>query len=310
MIVMVQFDESLGTKEVACVGAGVMGHSWATLFAIKGHRIWLQDISNENLDRALRWIEEALLLFSEKGLIGKREADSAFDRVKPTTNLTEAVSHAGFVIESVTESYEEKKQVFREMDEAAPKETILASGSSGLLMTEIQKATDNPERCIGAHGFNPPHLIPLVELVPGEATSEQTVKRTFQLMERLGKVPIIVKKEVAWYLGNRMQNSVFQAAYDIVDSGIASVEDVDLAMSTGLGIRWALYGPFLVSYFNTPSHLGRRRRTSGLVAKGYENYSLLKGRSFDDMVRWRNDRLIDVLRVLGHLLAPDTQTFT
>jgi 3-hydroxypropionate dehydrogenase (NADP+) len=304
---MAQFDESTGMKEVACVGAGVMGHSWAALFAVKGHLVWLHDISEESLDRALRWIEEALGLFSEKGLIRERAADAALGRVKPTTDLAEAVSHAGFVMESVTESYDVKKQVFREMDEAAPEETILASGSSGLLMTEIQKATGSPGRCIGAHGFNPPHLIPLVELVPGEATSEQTVERTFRLMEGLGKVPIVVKKEVAWYLGNRMQNSVFQAAYDIVDSGIASVEDVDLAMSTGLGIRWALYGPFLVSYFNTPSHLGRRRRTSGLVTKGYEEYSLLKGRSFDDMVRWRNSRLIDILHILGHLPGSDAR---
>ena len=294
-------NDSARKTEIACVGAGVMGHSWAVLFALNGYRVHIQDISEENLERALRWIKEALEIFSKKELIGKRDAESAFDRVRATTDLSKAVSHANFVMESVTERYDVKRHVFREMDEVAPEETILASGSSGLLMTEIQKVTKHPERCIGAHGFNPPHLIPLVELVPGEAASKATVERTYQLMEGIGKVPIVVKKEVAWYLGNRLQNSVYRAAYDIVDSGIASVEEVDLAMSTSLGIRWALYGPFLVSYFNTPSHLGQRSRTSGLVAEGYHDYSLLKGKSFDDMVRWRNNRLIDILSVLDRL---------
>ncbi|MBC8224355.1 3-hydroxyacyl-CoA dehydrogenase family protein [Candidatus Bathyarchaeota archaeon] len=286
---------------VACVGAGVMGHSWATLFAVRGYRVTLQDVSEDNLDRAMAWMRTALELMAEKEVIQESEVEPALSRVHPTTDLGEAVGEADFVLESVYEDYGVKREVFREMDAHAPEESILATGSSRLLITEIQKATERPERCIGAHGFNPPHLVPLVEIVPGEATSPETVEGTRALMEGLGKTPIVVRKEVAGYLGNRIQGAVLQAARDIVESGIATVEEVDLAVSTGIGLRWALYGPFAVTYFNTPSHLIDRYGLSGLVAEGFQEHSLMKGKTFDEMVRWRNDKLIEMLRVLEYL---------
>lgn len=293
---------------IACVGAGVMGHSWATLFALHGHQVYLQDIDDEKLAQASDWIKTAVDLFAEKGLIKKGELAPTIGRISHTTELDEAVEGTGFVMESVYEDYEVKKGVMKEISEVAPKDAILASGSSKLLISEIQKVVKNPGRCIGAHGFNPPHLIPLVEIIPGEMTSARTVDRTRSLMKSLGKVPIVVKKEVSAYLGNRMQYSVNQAARDIVESGVASVEEVDLAMSTGLGLRWALYGPFMVSYFNTPSHLIKRYDHSGLVADGLEDHSMLKGKPFDDLVRWRNSKLIDVLRAVDRPPSIDSKT--
>ncbi len=290
--------DSQGPIRVACVGAGVMGHSWATLFAVKGHQVGLQDVSTENLERAMNWIRTALELMAEKEVIQKSEVEPTLSRVHPTTDLAEAVGEAGFVLESVYEDYVTKRKVFGEMDAHAPEEAILATGSSRLLITEIQKATGKPGRCVGAHGFNPPHIVPLVEIVPGEATSPETVEETRSLMEGLGKTPVVVWKEVAGYLGNRIQSAVYQAARDIVESGIATVEEVDLAVSTGIGLRWALYGPFAVTYFNTPSHLIDSYALSGLVAEGFPEHSLMKGRTFDEMVRWRNGKLIDMLRVL------------
>ena len=278
-----------------------MGHSWATLFAVKGYQVKLQDVSEENLERAMRWMRTALELMAEKKIIQKSEVEPTLSRVSPTTDLAEAVEEADFVLESVYEDYGAKRKVFGEMDAHAPEEAILATGSSRLLITEIQKATERPERCVGAHGFNPPHLVPLVEIVPGEATSPETVEGTRALMEGLGKTPIVVRKEVAGYLGNRIQGAVLQAARDIVESGIATVEEVDLAVSTGIGLRWALYGPFAVTYFNTPSHLIDSYGLSGLVAEGFQEHSLMKGKTFDEMVRWRNDKLIEMLRVLEYL---------
>ena len=275
-----------------------MGHSWATLFAVKGYRVTLQDVSEDNLDRAMAWMRAALELMAEKEVIQETEVEPALARVHPTTDLGEAVGEADFVLESVYEDYATKRKVFGEMDAYAPEEAVLATGSSWLLITEIQKATGRPERCIGAHGFNPPHLVPLVEIVPGEATSPETVEGTRALMEGLGKTPIVVRKEVAGYLGNRIQAAVLQAARDIVESGIATVEEVDLAVSTGIGLRWALYGPFAVTYFNTPSHLIDRYGISGLVAEGFQEHSLMKGKTFDERVRWRNGKLMDMLRVL------------
>jgi 3-hydroxypropionate dehydrogenase (NADP+) len=277
---------------------GQKGHSWATLFAVRGHRVTLQDVSEDKLDRAIGWMREALELMAEKEVIQLCEVEPTLSRIHPTTDLDETVGEADFVLESVYEDYATKRKVFGEMDAHATEEAILASGSSRLLITEIQKATERPERCIGAHGFNPPHLVPLVEIVPGEATSPETVEATRSLMKELGKTPIVVRKEVAGYLGNRIQGAVHRAARDIVESGIATVEEVDLAVSAGIGLRWALYGPFAVTYFNTPSHLIDSYGLSGLVAEGLQGHSLMKGRSFDEMVRWRNEKLIDMLRVL------------
>jgi len=297
---LVNMESSFDSRgfRVGCVGAGVMGHSWATLFAVRGYRVTLQDVSEDNLDRAMAWMRTALELMTEKEVIQDTDVEPALSRVSLTTDLGEAVGEADFVLESVYEDYATKRKVFREMDAHAPEKAILATGSSWLLITEIQKATERPERCVGAHGFNPPHLVPLVEIVPGEATSPETVEGTRALMEGLGKTPIVVRKEVAGYLGNRIQSAVHQAARDIVESGIASVEEVDLAVSTGIGLRWALYGPFAVTYFNTPSHLIDRYGISGLVAEGFQEHSLMKGKTFDEMVRWRNGKLMDMLRVL------------
>jgi 3-hydroxypropionate dehydrogenase (NADP+) len=275
-----------------------MGHSWATLFAIKGSQVGLQDVSDENLERAMRWIRANLELMAEKGVISEGQVEPVLSRMSFTSDLGEAVAEADFVLESVYEDYGTKRAIFKEIDERAPEEAILATGSSRLLITEIQKATGRPGRCVGAHGFNPPHLVPLVEIVPGEATSPETVERTRSFMEGIGKTPIVVRKEVAGYLGNRIQGAVHQAARDIVESGIATVEEVDLAVSTGIGLRWALYGPFAVTYFNTPSHLIDSYGLSGLVAEGFQEHSLMKGKSFDEMVRWRNGKLMDILRVL------------
>jgi len=271
------------------------------LFAIKGHPVSLHDISKKNLEVAIKRINDNMTLLVEKSVISLKTAKTALERIDTTLSLTDAIREADYVQESAFESYAVKKSVFKEIDEITKKETILASSSSRLLMTEIQKATRKPERCIVAHPYNPPHLIPLVELVPGEKTSQKTVNDTHKFMINLGKAPLVVKKEVTGYIGNRLQRGIFQEANDIVTSGVAGVEDVDKAMSLGPGIRWAIYGPYLVSYFNTPSHLLKKYIRHEMIEEGLEDYGLIKGKTFDDMVKWRDGKLIDVLRVLGHI---------
>jgi 3-hydroxypropionate dehydrogenase (NADP+) len=287
--------------KVACIGAGVVGHSWATLFAINGHPVLLHDISKNNLEIAIKKINNNMNLLVEKFVISLKTAKTALKRIDITSSLADAIREADYIQESTFESYAVKKSVFKKIDDATQEETILASSSSRLLMTEIQKATRKPERCIIAHPYNPPHLIPLVELVPGKKTSQKTINDTHQFMINLGKAPLVVQKEVTGYIGNRLQRGIFQEANDIVTSGVAGVEDVDKAMSLGPGIRWAIYGPYLVSYFNTPSHLFKKYVRHEMVDEGLKEYGVLKEKTFDDMVKWRDSKLIDVLRVLGHL---------
>ncbi len=174
---------------VACVGAGVMGHSWATLFAVKGCQVALQDVSEDNLERAMGWMRTALELMAEKEVIPESEVETALSRVHPTTDLGEAVGEAGFVLESVYEDYGAKRDIFREMDAHAPEEAILATGSSRLLITEIQKATERPERCVGAHGFNPPTSCPWWRLSPGRLPPPRRWRRPAPSWRGSGRPP-------------------------------------------------------------------------------------------------------------------------
>ncbi|MFB0558899.1 MAG: 3-hydroxyacyl-CoA dehydrogenase family protein, partial [Candidatus Bathyarchaeia archaeon] len=231
-------------RRVACVGSGLVGQGWAALFVLNGYSVVLHDLKEEVLREAVSRVENHVRFLVESGLDG--DADSALELIETVTTLTKAVGSADFVMESVYESYEVKKSVFSEMDRVAPEDTILASSTSGLLMTEIQRAVElHPERCIVAHPWNPVHLIPLVELSPGELTSRRTVERTCAVMENIGKVPVVLRKEVPGFIANRLSAALWREALDLVDSGVASVEDVDKAVRAGPGIRWAIMGPYL-----------------------------------------------------------------
>jgi carnitine 3-dehydrogenase len=308
-------------ERVACVGVGLIGHSWVTLFSLKGFSVAIYDVTEDILAKALSRVEANLRFLAEKKFIEQEDVESALGRIKTTSNISEAVAEADYVQESTFERYEEKKTVFKEMDSAAPAQTILASSSSGLLMTEIQRATEKPERCLVAHPWNPPHLIPLVELVPGERTSQEAVKATYDFMVKVGKVPIVLRKEVPGHIANRLQAAVWREAIALVDRGVASVEDVDKALYAGPGIRWAFMGsnmtlhlgggPGGLEYFI--EHLGpafsvwwsdmdtwtsisptRARK----VVEGLKQVDFVQRRTMAELVEWRDERLVELLKIL------------
>jgi 3-hydroxypropionate dehydrogenase (NADP+) len=186
-----------------------------------------------------------LKFLEAEGVLESGGADIAVARITPTLDLASAVSEADFVTESVTEDLAIKRQVFHAMDALALPHVILASSSSGLLMTEIQKGTRYPQRCILAHPILPPHLIPLVEIAGGAATSTETAQKTRQFLKRVGKTPIILKKEVPGYIVNRLQAALWREAISLVDQGVADAEAVDTAFCLGIGLRDPLLGPFL-----------------------------------------------------------------
>jgi len=298
----------MGIRRIACVGAGLIGHSWATLFAVKGLFVNLQDLKEETLTEAMTRIKSNVKFLAEKGVIRKGEAEAALKRIKTTTSLSEAVRDADYVQESVFESYEVKKKVFSEMDAEAPLEAILASSSSALLMSEIQKATAKPDRCLIAHPFNPPHLIPLVELVPGNKTSPETIKTTYEFMLKLGKVPVVLKKEVLGYIANRLSRRLYEEAVDLVDDGVATVEDVDRALSAGPGIRWAIMGPHLTYHLGGgPGGIEQWFETFGQdfsssaakkVIEGVKEMEIVKKKSMEELVRWRDEKLVELLKII------------
>ncbi|MFD3662620.1 3-hydroxyacyl-CoA dehydrogenase NAD-binding domain-containing protein [Streptomyces sp. NPDC058659] len=213
---------------VAVVGTGVIGASWTTLFLRYGHEVVATDPAPG----------------AEAGLRAAVTADQT--RLTFTADLAEAVADAGFVQENGPERADLKDEVFAVLDAAAPPETVLASSSSGLLPSRIQRAcAAHPERVLVGHPFNPPHLVPLVEVVPGERTGEAAVDEAMRFYRGLGRRPIRLRQELPGHVANRLQAALWREAYSLVDRGAASVADIDTAIAHGPGLRWALLGPFL-----------------------------------------------------------------
>jgi 3-hydroxypropionate dehydrogenase (NADP+) len=260
---------------VACVGAGLIGREWATLFSSKGLEVVLQDLSRAVLEESIKGIRSNLQFLEESNLLQKGDAEAALKRIKMSTAIGEAVRHADYVQESVPDDYDLKKQVFTEMDAAAPDRAVLASSSSGLLMTEIQKVTTRPRRCVLVHPVLPVYLIPLVEIVGGAETSRETLIAAHDFMKDLGKVPVLLKREVSGYIVNRLQAALLREAVDLVDKGVASAEDVDKAFCMGIGLRDPLIGPFL-----------RIHLAGGGVERFIENFSQSYRYRWETMETW------------------------
>jgi carnitine 3-dehydrogenase len=227
----------MGINKIACIGAGLIGQGWATLFSSEGFEVILQDVSEAVLEESIRGIRSTLMFLEANNLLKQGRSDTVLGKIKTCTKIHDTVCHADYVQESVPDRYEIKKQVFKEMDEAAPNHAILASSSSGLLMTEIQKSTKRPQRCVLVHPVLPVYLIPVVEIVGGEQTSRETVMAAYHLMKELRKTPVLLKREVPGYIVNRLQAAILREAISLVDKDIASAEDVDKAFCMGPGIR-------------------------------------------------------------------------
>ncbi len=253
-------------KKVACVGAGIIGCSWATLFSSRGLEVVLQDLSGGILEKAMDYVRSNLNFSEENKLLEKGGAEAALKKIKTTRSLAEAVGQADYVQENVPDKIDIKKGVFKEMDAFADRQTVLASSSSGLLMTEIQKATKTPERCVLAHPMLPPHLLPLVEIVGGERTAKDTIETTREFMIKIGKVPIVLSKEVSGYIVNRLNAAMLREAISLVANGVASAEEVDRAFCMGIGLRDPLFGPFLRAHV-------AGRGIEGFIEKYAHSYS-------------------------------------
>ncbi len=308
---------------VACIGAGLIGTGWATCFAARGYAVRLQDSRRDVLEAGLKRIYANLKFLAANRLLDPAEVDAAFEQVEVVGTIAEAVADAVYVQESVYDDLELKRAVFAEMDAAAPAQTVLASSSSGLLMTDIQQGITKPERCVLAHPFLPVHLIPLVEVVGGARTAALAVRRTAGLMEVLGKTVVVLKKEVPGYIVNRLQAALLREAIDLVHRGVASAEDVDRAFCRGCGLRDAFLGPLLRAHLagNSIENFLERYAQSyhsrwktmaawtsvppsaaGAVREGVREMRIVREKGIEDLKNWR-DRLL--VRQLGLLEAAD-----
>jgi carnitine 3-dehydrogenase len=307
-------------RTVACIGAGLIGQNWATLFSSKGLEVTLHDVTQDILQNSITNITSSLIFLEENNLLRAGEAGAALRRIELTTDLAEAVAHADYVQESVPDNYEIKKQVFQELDAQAPHHTILASSASGLLMTEIQKVTTRPERCVLAHPVLPTHLIPLVEIVGGEHTSPSTVKATRDFMKSIGKTPVVLNREIPGYIVNRLQAALLREAIDLVHKGIASASDVDTAFCMGIGLRDPLIGPFLrihlagsgVERFIENFSRSYQYRWETMetwtsippsaaksIIEGVNEMEVVRTKTLEEIKSWRDELLVKILKLLG-----------
>ena len=230
-------------RKVAIIGAGLMGHGIAQVFAQAGYQVSMQSRREKSVQQAFERIEANLQTLVESGLV--EEAPSQIlARIEGTTNMNEAAENADFVVEAVPEVLSVKKEVFKNLDKICSEHTILASNTSGLSITEIASATNRPEKVVGTHFWNPPHLVQAVEIVRGLKTSDNTVKITQELLVKVGKKPVIISKDIFGQVGIRILYAMLREAISLLEKDVASVEDIDVVVREALGTRLSVMGLF------------------------------------------------------------------
>lgn len=236
----------MGAKDInniVIIGAGLMGSGIGLIFASKGYNVTLYDKQESALDKAIDSIRDNLNLMAKNGIGSLEETEKAIKNITTTNDINKAVSNAEIVIESVYENMELKQNIFYELDSLCPKDTILASNTSVMSITEIAQKCKFKERILGTHFWNPPFLIPLVEVVKTKDTSEEVMDITMELLKLVGKRPVRVNKDVPGFLANRLQHALWREAISIVENGIADAKTVDESIKYGFGLRLPILGP-------------------------------------------------------------------
>jgi 3-hydroxybutyryl-CoA dehydrogenase len=247
--VTLETEQNLAERDrpvIAVVGAGLMGHGIGQEFARHGYPVRLYDLTDAILLAARRRIECSLERFATAGLLDSTAAVETLSRLSFSTDLAETLSDADVVIEAVSESLPLKQELFARLDRLCPPHTILASNTSSFMPSLLAPSTTRPDKVIIAHYFNPPFLLPAVEVVPGPQTSEATIQTIVQLLQSAGKTPILLRKEAPGFVANRLQAALYREALAIVQQGIASAEEVDAVVRNGFGRRLAAAGPFQI----------------------------------------------------------------
>ena len=305
-------------QNVTCIGAGTIGSSWASYFLMHDLNVIVQDLYEKQLDISKEKITNILKNCVELEMITASKAKQVMENVSFTTDIKEAVKNAEFIQESALEQYDVKKSIIEEVDKYLLSDAIYSSSSSGLLVSKLQSFSNHPDRVIVCHPFNPPHLIPLVEIVRGEA-SDATINTAVELFKQIGKKPIVLNKEMPGHVANRIQAAVWRESIDLVLQGVCTVKDVDAAVSYGPGLRWALFGQHMI--FNLGGGDGGINHFMDILSCAHESWwadmakwdkipegtrELLvsgieeeaDGRSIEEIVKWRDIKLVKLLKLL------------
>jgi 3-hydroxyacyl-CoA dehydrogenase len=228
-------------RRIAIVGTGVIGASWAAYYLSRGFDVVATDPGPQAEANLRKYVDDAWPLLTQVGL----SAGASRDRLTFSPDMNRALAEADWVQENAPERPDFKIKLFAQMDEATPPNSILASSSSGITMDVIQSGCKRPERCVIGHPFNPPHVVPLVEVVGGAKTSDATIERAMAFYADIGKKPVRLHKSLPGHVANRFQAALYKEVLYLVQQGVLSVADADVAVCYGSGIRWGVMGPSL-----------------------------------------------------------------
>jgi len=234
-----------GIQHVSVLGAGIMGHGIAQSFLMGGYPVCLHDIDEPVLETAKAHIGKNLKLFYQSGLIREQDIATSLGRLSTTLDLKTASENKDFIIEAAPEVLDVKQELFEKVESFCRADTIIASNTSSLTMRDIGARVQGKERLVTTHWFNPPHIVPVVEVVKSEQTSPATMDTTYRLLEKIKKMPVRINRELPGFLVNRIQMALAREVLDLYDKGVASCEDIDRAVRGSIGFRLASIGPLL-----------------------------------------------------------------
>ncbi|MET1180500.1 3-hydroxyacyl-CoA dehydrogenase family protein [Peribacillus simplex] len=236
-------------KKITIIGSGVMGSGIAQSFAVSGYSVTINDIKEELLHHAQNRISENLSLLIEEGALTDQEKQDALANITYSVDLEGAVRDADFIIEAIPEVIELKLNLYQQMEGIIKPDAIVASNTSTFPISQLMEKASFADRMVITHFFNPGHLVPLVEVVQHDETKPEIVKTTMDLMRKIGKSPILLKKEIAGFIANRLQTALMREAFYLLKEGVADAEDIDTAITAGPGFRWAFTGPIEIADF-------------------------------------------------------------
>ena len=309
-------------KKVAVIGSGTMGPGIAQTFARAGLDVFLVDVQPRFLDEGMQRIRDNLDVFIELEVVSAQEKNSILARIQPTPDMEKACRQADYFMEVVPEVLELKQKVFRQADAWCPPHTIFTTNSSNMKIDPIATVTKRPKQVVGTHWVNPPHIMPLVEIVRGEMAADETVEAVRHFLKSIGKAPIVCQDTIS-YLNNAMQGALLKSALQLLEKGVATVEDIDLAVNTGFGFRLPVVGPLAFldmsgldnvlhnwDYLNQVTQGGfgpSPKFIQELVAKGHLGIKTGKGiydyggKDASNIAKEKNRQLILMLKALGRI---------
>ena len=230
-------------KNIAVLGAGIMGHGAAQLFAQAGKNVRIQARRESSLDKARELITNSLKIMVEKEMLTQNEMDQTLALITYTTDLREAIQDTDFILESIPEVLEQKLDTYEIIESVVSDKTIISSNTSTFPLKELTQRSKNPERFVITHFFNPPQLVPIVEIAKFEKTDENVVQTTYDLMKEIGKSPVVLKKEITGFIVNRVQVAFLRECFHLIEQGVCTAEDIDIAVKGSMGFKWAFCGP-------------------------------------------------------------------